>query len=104
MYVRGPDDRVCDSENMMVLSSDIGIPGLPVYTLLWFHLILRFPHVYLPGKQGARARPPSRGESFRERVWRDEEEREIHENAANLPLRECFAPKRFSGAALLEPA
>ena len=31
-YVRGPDDRVCDGENMMVLSFDIGIPGLPVYT------------------------------------------------------------------------
>ena len=29
---------------------------------------------------------------------------EKHENAANLPLRECFVPKFSSGAAPLDPA
>lgn len=33
-----------------------------------------------------------------------EREREKHENAANLPLRECFVPKFSSGAAPLDPA
>ena len=46
----------------------------------------------------ARARrPPAGSKPLRKRVWRDEEEREIHENAANLPLRECFSPKKFRG-------
>ena len=58
------------------------------------------------GKRGAKGRPRGRAQKnpSGEGVGGSGRERGKHENAANLPLRECFVPKFFSGAAPLDPA